>query len=125
MPAQLVELDESAPFMAQLGDEDDGPVVLINKFTVPAADVMDDFVDAWAEAAAVMKGQPGFISTQLHKGTAESLTLVNVAEWESKSALRAALGKPEFQATHGKYPDGATSSPHVFRKVAVQGICGD
>jgi hypothetical protein len=34
-----------------------------------------------------MKQQPGFISTQLHRGTAGSTTLVNVAVWESARAL--------------------------------------
>jgi heme-degrading monooxygenase HmoA len=69
-----------------------------------------------------MKRQPGFISTQLHRGTAGSSTFVNVAEWESASALGEAFRSPEFQSRLARYPGSAVASPHVFRKVAVPGI---
>jgi hypothetical protein len=49
---------------------------------------------------------------------------VNVAEWESTQAFRAAVSGPEFQASLSGYPESAVASPHVF-KVAVPGICGD
>lgn len=70
-----------------------------------------------------MKQQPGFISTQLHRGTAGSTTFINVAEWESASALSVAFRSPEFQKRIAEYPDRAVAVPHVFQKVAVPGIC--
>jgi heme-degrading monooxygenase HmoA len=69
---QLREMDERVTYMQQL-QEDNGPVVLINQFNVAPADV-DSFLTVWAGDATLMKRQPGFISTQLHRGTAGSTT---------------------------------------------------
>jgi hypothetical protein len=43
------------------------------------------------EDAAFMKGQPGFISTQLHRAICESPTYLNYAVWESTVAFRAGI----------------------------------
>ena len=48
---------------------EEGPIVLINLFTVDATDE-DALLKAWAHDADFMKAQPGYISTQLHKGIA-------------------------------------------------------
>jgi heme-degrading monooxygenase HmoA len=77
-----------------------GAVVLINEFTVEPEDT-DQFLKRWAEDAAIMKRQPGFISAQLHKGVGE------------------------FQAKIRDYPPGVVASPHLFQKVAVPRICVD
>jgi heme-degrading monooxygenase HmoA len=119
---QLQEMDEQVKYMEQL-QEDDGPVVLVNVFRVAPEDA-EPFLEAWTEDAAYMKRQPGFITTQLHRGTAGSGTFVNVAEWESARALGEAFRSPEFQGHMAKYPEGAVASPHVFTKVAVPGISG-
>jgi heme-degrading monooxygenase HmoA len=118
---QLREMDERVTYLQQL-QEDDGPVVLINQFTV-APEEADRFLEVWAADAAFMKGQPGFICTQLHRGTAGSGTFVNVAVWESARALGQAFRSPEFQARAARYPEGAVAAPHVFKRVAVPGIC--
>ncbi len=123
MPAQLREMDERVGFVSQLGD-DDGPIVLINKFNV-APDEVDALLAAWSDDAAWMKQQPGYISTQLHRGTGESTTFVNVAIWESARALGRAFGSPEFQERIAHYPESAFTAPLVFMKVAVPGICVD
>jgi heme-degrading monooxygenase HmoA len=115
------EMDEQAIYLQQLQD-DDGPVILINQFNVAPEDV-DRFLVVWAEDAAFMKRQPGFISTQLHRGTAGSTTFMNVAVWESAGALGDAFRSPEFQNAAARYPDSTVAAPHVFRKVAVPGIC--
>src|SRR5262245_649690 len=120
---RLREMDEQVTYAEQLA-EDDGPIVLINQFTVAPEDA-DRLPEAWSKDAAFMQGRPGFVSTQLHRGTAGSGTFVNVAEWESAAALAAAFRSREFQATLGDYPASAVASPHVFRKVAVPGICSD
>ena len=121
MPIKLAEMDERVSFMEQLRHET-GPVVLINTFTVAPEDA-ERLLAVWAEDAAFMKRQPGFISTQLHRGTAGSTTFVNVAVWESAAALRAAFSSPEFRAHTAHYPDSAVTQPHLFQKVAVPGIC--
>ena len=121
MPITLAEMDERVSYMQQLQHET-GPVVLINTFTVPPEDA-DRLLQVWTEDAAFMKQQPGFISTQLHRGIAGSTTFVNVAVWESAAALRAAFTSPEFRAHAAHYPDSAVTQPHLFQKVAVPGIC--
>ena len=70
-----------------------------------------------------MKRQPGFISTQLHRGTAGSGTFLNYAVWQSVAHYREAFANPEFKAQLGAYPDSATARPHLFRKIEVPGIC--
>lgn len=119
---ELQEMDEQVTYAQQL-QEDGGPIVLINVFNVVPDDA-ERLVEVWADDAAFMKQQPGFISTQLHRGTAGSSTFVNVAEWESATALGAAFRSPEFQSRAARYPDSVVASPHVFERVAVPGICG-
>jgi heme-degrading monooxygenase HmoA len=114
-------MDERTTYMEQL-QADDGPVVLMNEFNVAPEDV-DRFLEVWADDAAFMKQQPGFISTQLHRGTAGSTTFMNVAVWESSRALGEAFGSPEFRQRAARYPESAVAAPHVFQKVAVPGIC--
>ncbi len=116
-------MDERTTYMEQL-QADDGPVVLVNQFTLEPDDV-DEFLDAWADDAAFMKRQPGFISTQLHRGTAGSTTFVNTAVWESARALGEAFRSLEFQQGIGRYPEHTVAAPHLFEKVAVPGICVD
>lgn len=87
-------------------------------------DEIDRAIEARSDDAAFTQRQPGFLSTQLHRGVAGSATLINVATWESASALRKAFSTPEFQSRLARYPDGTVTSPHVFTKVSVPGICG-
>src|SRR5215472_605973 len=117
----FVEMDKQVSIQAQLADSG-GPVILINKFSVKPEEA-EQLVDAWADDAAWMKRQPGFISTQLHRGIAGSGVFLNYAVWESTAHFRAAFADPEFLARLSHYPSSAIASPHLFRKVAVSGIC--
>jgi heme-degrading monooxygenase HmoA len=117
----LVEMDQRVSLQDQL-DDPGGPVILINKFTVKP-DEADQLVSAWADDAAWMKRQPGFISTQLHRGIGGSSVFLNYAVWESTAHFRAAFANSEFQAMLSHYPSDAIVSPHLFRKIAVSGIC--
>jgi heme-degrading monooxygenase HmoA len=117
---QLREMDEQVTYGEQL-QSDDGPIVLVNVFHVAPSD-SERLLEVWADDAAFMQRQPGFVSTQLHRGTAGSSTFVNVAEWESAAALGRAFASPEFQERLSRYPDSVVASPHVFRRVAVPGI---
>jgi heme-degrading monooxygenase HmoA len=116
-----VEMDEQVTISDQLGDTG-GPVILINKFTVRPEEA-DWLLAAWANDAVWMKHQPGFISTQLHRGIAGSGVFLNYAVWESTAHFRRAFTNPEFQSKLTEYPPSAMASPHLFRKVAVEGIC--
>jgi heme-degrading monooxygenase HmoA len=118
---RLREMDEQITYMQQL-QQDEGPVVLINQFNV-TPDEAARLVEVWADDAAFMKTQPGFISTQLHRGTAGSTTFMNVAVWESARALGDAFRLPEFQQRGANYPDSTVASPHIFRRLAVADIC--
>ena len=118
---KFAEMDAAITLADQLGD-DGGPVILVNTFTVPGEDA-DQLLAAWAGDAALMKRQPGFISTQLHRGIAGSGTFLNYAVWESTAHFRSAFTNAEFQAQLGHYPESATVTPHLFRKTAVPGIC--
>ena len=117
----ITEVDEHIPFFQQLQAET-GPIVLVNTFVAPPGR-LDEVMDVWAEDAAFMKRQPGFISTQLHRGVGGSNVLVNTAIWESAEDLGRAFTSPEFQAHTQRYPDGTIVSPHVCQRVAVAGIC--
>ena len=114
-------LDPAFPIERQIETEA-APVVLVNVFTLARADEQT-FLDAWHNDAVFMKGQPGFISTQLHRGVAGSGAFLNFAVWESVAHFRAAFANPEFRARLAEYPESATASPHLFRPVAVPGIC--
>ncbi len=122
--AKLIELDANVSLMQQVNEQSGDPVVLINAFTVDPAEV-DQFLTAWTADAEIMKRQPGFISTQLHRGTAGSSVFVNYAVWESPEHFKRAFGNPEFQASLRNYPQSAAATPHLFRKLAVAGICID
>lgn len=117
----FVEMDRAVTLGDQLRSEE-GPVTLINTFVVAPADA-DRLLAAWAADAALMKAQPGFISTQLHRGIGGSGVFLNYAVWQSAGHFRAAFTSPEFRARLADYPEGATVSPHLFRKVEVPGIC--
>jgi heme-degrading monooxygenase HmoA len=118
----LQELDERVSIRDQLKDDSNVAVVLVNVFHV-APEQTDSLVAAWTDDARYFKSQPGFISTQLHRGIAGSGTYLNYAIWENVSSFRAAFANPIFQSKLQHYPDGSTGSPHLFRKVAVEGLC--
>jgi quinol monooxygenase YgiN len=115
-------MDERIDYRRQL-TETVGPVVLINQFSV-APENVEQFLTVWASDAEFMQRQAGFISTQLHRGTAGSTTFVNIAHWHSAQALGEAFLSPEFQRGIAAYPDSVTATPHLFTPVAVPGIRG-
>lgn len=118
---KFIEMDAVVTFSDQLADSS-GPVILFNTLTAPPDDA-DRLLAAWTADAALMKRQPGFISAQIHRGIAGSNVFLNSAVWETVAQFRAAFTNPEFQARVADYPDTVTVSPHLFRPVAVPGIC--
>jgi|ERR671915_1612692 heme-degrading monooxygenase HmoA len=121
---QLVEMDRHVSLFEQMEDQQVGPVILINTFRVEPQEAAQ-LQEAWASDAAFMKQQPGFISTQLHRGIGGSSVFFNYAVWELVEDFKWAFTNPEFQAKMQDYPPTAEASPHLVKKVAVAGICVD
>lgn len=119
--ATLESLDPSTPMPAQL-QEQTGPIVLVNTFFVPSARI-DEFLVRWRGQAEFMKSQPGFLSLQMHRGTAGSQLLMNIAVWASTEALATAHGDPRFLRLAADLPDDVIAYPHIFEKIAVDGVC--
>ena len=119
--SRFAELDKAVTLADQM-EADEGPIVLINLFTVDPADE-DALMIAWAHDADFMKAQPGYISTQLHQGIAGSSTFLNYAVWQDVKSFRAAFTNPEFQRRIADYPESAVARPHLFRKCAVANHC--
>jgi heme-degrading monooxygenase HmoA len=118
---ELRHVDERVAYVDQL-QEDTGPVVLINEFHLAPEDV-ERFLEVWTENLVLTKKQPGLISIQTYRGTAGSTTFAVLAVWESATALGDAFLSPEFQALAAGYPDSTVAAPHVFKKMAVRGVC--
>ena len=116
---------ENLDALVSLADQmevEEGPVVLINLFTVDASDEAA-LLKAWAHDADFMKSQPGYISTQLHKAIAGSSTYLNYAVWQEVASFRSAFTNPEFQRRIDDYPASAVAKPHLFKKLAVENHC--
>ena len=120
---KIVEMDERITLEKQL-DEDAGPIIVMNKFNV-GPDEIDEFLKVFAKTTEKFKQQPGFISAQLHRGIAGSSTFVNYVVWESAAHFKQAFNTPEFKSNMASVLPNTMMSPHLFKKVAVPGICVD
>ena len=72
------------------------------------------------------KEQPGFISTQLHRGIGGGGIFVNYAVWESTAQFKESVNKilnPENRMSG--YPASTIASPHYSKKINVLGIDED
>ncbi len=116
------EMDSRVGLEEQFEDDLDEAVVLGILFTVDPREA-EAFETAWAKDAAFTKAQPGFISAQLHRGICGSSMYLDYAVFESAAALAATTRQPEFGPLRGEYPDSATARLHLFRRVAIPGIC--
>ena len=119
----IVEMDEKITLAKQL-DEDVGPIVVMNRFNV-GPDEVDEFLKVFAKTTEIFKQQPGFISAQLHRGIAGSSTFINYVVWESAAHFKQAFNRPEFRSNIADVLPNTVMSPHLFKKVAVPGICVD
>jgi quinol monooxygenase YgiN len=126
---KITEWDNRVKFKEQIEEKGiDGHVVLINKFIVEP-DKAEQFLKAWAKDAKGFQQEPGFISTQIHRGIGKSSVFLNYAIWESVEHYKEAVNKRLFSSEPPspltKYDDTLIMSPHLFKKVAVPGICGE
>ena len=116
-------MDENVTLKTQL-EQDVGSVILVNKFTVKLEDI-DQFLKLFATTTKMFKQQSGFISAQLHRGIGGSGTFFNYVVWESAEHFKQAFNKPQFRSSMTDLLPNAIMSPHLFKKVAVPGICVD
>jgi heme oxygenase (mycobilin-producing) len=97
---------------------DTGPITLVNLFEIEPAN-LEAFLVGWRERAALMSKQPGFRYLQLLRALSPDsrFQLVNVAEWESADALRAATACEDFQASARRAVEeaGVTAHPGIYR----------
>ena len=93
---------------------------LINKFGIAPKEI-DEFLKGWATEAEKFKRQPGYISTQLHRGIGESGTFINYAVWESvKHFKKAVTNVIDPKDPDSAFPPSTTVSPHCSRKLQFQ-----
>ena len=118
---ELRPLDQNMPIFQQL-NTDVSPVVLVNIFQVAEPDV-PALLSAWENDANWMKKQPGYISTQLHRGVGGSTVFLNYAVWESVAHFRAAFSHADFKRALEQYPASVIASPHLFSRLAVPNLC--
>jgi quinol monooxygenase YgiN len=122
MMLKHVELDPSFALREQYADAMGKTTVLLNVFDVAPEDA-EAFKRAWQQDAEFFRHQPGYISAQLHQGIGNSRMWFNYAVFENTAAFAATNDQPEFGPLRAVYPDSATAHPHLFRRVAIPGIC--
>ena len=116
---KIIEMDDSVTLSEQF-EAEVGAVILMN-----TPDEVEEFLKVFADTTKVFKQQPGFISAQLHRGIAGSCTFINYVVWESVAHFRQAFDKPEFRENMAKVLPNTVMSPHLFKKVAIAGVCVD
>ncbi len=100
-----------------------GPVVLVNRFSVPA-EGDDAFRALWAQSSAYFRARPGFVALRLVRAVDASATerWVNIATWASEADYRAAHATAEFRRLVSQEGWRAfPSSPAVYELVVSAG----
>jgi heme-degrading monooxygenase HmoA len=120
---KIIEMDDSVKLGEQFEAEVEA-VILMNKFNV-GPDEIEEFLKVFADTTKVSKQQPGFISAQLRRGIAGSCTFISYVVWESVADFRQAFDKPEFRENMVKVLPNTVMSPHLFKRVAIAGVCVD
>jgi heme-degrading monooxygenase HmoA len=119
---KIIDIDPECSLFTQLEQAGDGPVTVINVGVSPEGG-QEACIEAWQKEAALMRDQPGFISTQLYTGVGASRVMTNIAVWESAEALKNALSQDEWRQGLEMPPEGTVAYPVLVRKAAVPGIC--
>ena len=117
-------MDEKISLSNQLQQDVNGGVVLIIKYIVKPEDE-EQFIKTWASVAEISKKTSGVISAQLHRGIAGSHVFMSTHVFGSTEAIRQQYTNPDFPRRLSDYPANIVGSTHVFKKVAVPGICLD
>jgi heme-degrading monooxygenase HmoA len=101
----------------------DTPVTLINAFSLPMA-LEEQFLSRWKDNARVMATAPGFIGARMMRAVNDQaeLTFINVAEWESGTALDEAHLNPEWRASARRFLDDPLFADAKVRPMAYQAV---
>ncbi len=126
---KFVEMDDRVKFKNQIEEKIDGSVILINKFNVEPNKV-EQFLKDWEEDATNFNNNQDLFLHNCIKGFGKSSVFINYAVWESiehyKKAINKILFSSESQWPLLKYDDESlVISPHLFKKIAISGICVD
>ena len=78
-------------------------VIMINLIEVKE-EMAEEFLARWDKVTQYMQKQPGFVQTQLHRRFDDPSRWVNVAEFTSVRAIKAAFANKEFELISGDYP---------------------
>lgn len=92
-------------------------VTLINGFDLLEGHE-DDFVAGWLKLSDELADAPGFRGACLYRGEqgVSEFAFVNIAEWDSAEAWRAAISRPGFQARLRDL-NGASGHPGLYTPV--------
>jgi len=101
----------------------DTPVTLINAFSVPM-ELEEQFLSRWKDNARIMAQEPGFLSGRMMRAVSDKaeLTYINVAEWESGTALDNAHLNPEWRASAQRFVDDPVFAESKARPMAYQAV---
>jgi quinol monooxygenase YgiN len=114
------EADPATPFAAQLID-DISPLTILVRYHVEP-EYREAFIGAWTEESHHMLSQPGCLHVQMYQGIAGSLTILEVATWESSAHLRAAVASEGYRRLLAEFPP-CTSSPQILERLGVPAVC--
>ncbi|MDJ0105513.1 antibiotic biosynthesis monooxygenase family protein [Rhodococcus erythropolis] len=115
------EFDSRKTFFSQFQDSV-GPITLLDMLIAPAGK-REETLAAWTEHAKILRRHPGLISVQMHRGSSESETLVNIAVWESAQALLDGVQSDEFAKANELFPEGTICRRLLTERIAVEGVC--
>ncbi|MBB5802213.1 monooxygenase [Saccharothrix ecbatanensis] len=102
---------------------DASEITFVNRFTVHAEP--EEFERVFADTAAFMTRQPGFVQHTLVRHAVKPDSYVNIARWRSEADLQLAVRQPEFQAHAAVLRTVSTSEPNVYRPVQERVSGGD
>lgn len=112
---KIIEMDENVTRILQM-EEDVGPVILLNKFSVKPEDI-DEFLKVFYDTTEMFKKQPRFISVQLHRGIACSTTFFNYVVWESAVHYNRHLIGRSFYQLWQNILRNTEMSPHYLKRL--------
>jgi heme-degrading monooxygenase HmoA len=74
---------------------------------------LDQFLKVWPTTVEVAKKVGGFISAQLHRGTANSCVFVAYVVFESAKQFKQVFNNSEFKSKISDYPASVADLKHI------------
>lgn len=97
----------------QLDATEGGMVTFVNRFTLNAS--VEEFERVFAETAAFMARQPGFVRHTLSRHVDRAYEYLNIAQWRDLESFRAAVKHPDFQPHATALRALSRSDPNLYR----------